>query len=86
MLRKIGGRLDSAFRDVVGESGSVRHLVPTVEVEIMDIDLTVEEEEVAEAIRSCLQENPSSGVEVSLTRKPFRGTKKTFVRLEEVPA
>ena len=38
------GRLDTAFRDVVGESGSVRHLVPTVEVEIMDIDPTIEEE------------------------------------------
>ena len=32
------GSLDSAFRGVVGESGSVCHLVPMVEVEIMDID------------------------------------------------
>ena len=52
----------------------------------MDIDPTVEEEEVVEAIRSCLQEDPSSGVEVSLTRKHFSGTKKAFVRLEEAPA
>ena len=49
-------RLDSAFRGVVGESGSVRHLVPTIEVEILDVDPTVEEEEVAEAVRSYLWE------------------------------
>ena len=29
------GRLDSAFHDLVGESGSVHHLVPTVDVEIL---------------------------------------------------
>ena len=80
------GRLNSAFRDVVGESGSVHHLVPTIEVEIMDIDPTVEEEEVAKAVRSCIQEDPSSGVKVSLSRKPFRSTKKAFLRLEEAPA
>ena len=49
----------------------------------MDVDPTVEEEEVAEAVRSCLREEPSSGVKVSLTRKPFRSTRKVFVRLEE---
>ena len=37
-------KLDSAFRDAVGESGSVRHLVPMVEVEILDVDPSVEEE------------------------------------------
>ena len=36
------GRLDSAFRDVVGESGSVRHLVPAVKLEIVDINPTAE--------------------------------------------
>ena len=65
------GKLDSAFRDVVGESGSVYHLVPTVE----DVNPTVEEEEIAEAVRSCQREERSLGVEVSLTRKPFRGTR-----------
>ena len=80
------GRLDSAFRGVVGESGSVRHLVPTAQVEIFDVDPTVEKEEVAEAVRSYLREEPSSEVKVSLTRKPFRGTRKAFVRLEEVRA
>ena len=80
------GKLDSAFRDAVGESGSVRHLVPMVEVEILDVDPTVEEEEVAKAVRSCLREEPSACVKVSLTKKPFRGTRKAFVRLEEASA
>ena len=87
------GRLDSAFRDAVGESGLVRHLVPTVEVEILNVDPTLEKEEVAEAVRSYLREEPYSEVEISLTRTPFRGsrksfrgTRKAFVRLEEARA
>ena len=44
------------------------------------------EEKVAEAVRSCLRVETSSGVKVSLTRKPFRGTRKAFVRLEEARA
>ena len=53
------GRLDSAYRSVVGESGSVHHLVSTGDVEILDVNPTVEEEEVAEAVRSYLREEPS---------------------------
>ena len=49
------GRLDSAFREVVKESGSVRHLVPMVEVETQYVDSTVEEEEIAEAVWRCLR-------------------------------
>ena len=49
------GRLDSAFRDVDVETGSVGHVVPTLEVEILDIDPTTETEEIAEAIRHCLR-------------------------------
>ena len=44
------GRLDPAFRDVVEESGSVYHLVPTVEVVILDIDPTAEAEDMTEAV------------------------------------
>ena len=40
------GRLDYAFCSVVNESGSVRHLAPTVEVKILDIDPTMETKEV----------------------------------------
>ena len=54
-----------------------------VEVEILNVDPTVEEEEVSKAVRSCLWEKPPACVKVSLTRKPFRGTRKAFVRSEE---
>ena len=53
------GRLHSAFRGDFAESGSVHHLVSTVEMEILDVDPTVEEEKGAEAIRSYLREEPS---------------------------
>ena len=53
---------------------------------ILDVDPTVEEEEVAEAVQNYLREEPSSEVKVSLTRKPFSGTRKAFVRLEEARA
>ena len=52
----------------------------------MNIDPTVEEDEVAQTVRSCLQEDPSSGGKMPLTRKPFTGTEKAFVRLEKAPA
>ena len=78
------GRLNSAFRDVVGETKSVHHLVPMFEVEILDLDPTAESEEVAET--GALQEEPSSEVKVSMTKRPLRGTRKAFVRLEELPA
>ena len=77
------GKLDSVFRDVVGETESVRHLVPKVEVEILDIDSNAKAKEVAETVMSCLQEEPSSNLKVSMMKRPFRGTRKTFVRLKE---
>ena len=80
------GRLDSAFRDVVEETGSVRHLVFRVEEEILDIELTEESEEVTEAVRNCLQEETSSEVKVFMTKRPFRGTRKAYLLLEETRA
>ena len=59
----------------------VHHFLPTVEVEIMEIDPNVEK-----AVWSYLREKPSSGVKVFLTRKPFRGTRKAFIRMEEARA
>ena len=80
------GRLDSAFRDVVGKCGSVRHLVRTVEVEITYIDPTTETEEIAEAMSDCLREEAPLDVKVCMTKRPFTGTRKAFVRLDEAPA
>ena len=43
-------KLDSAFRDAIGATGFVRHLVPTVEVEILDIDPTMEAEDMKKTV------------------------------------
>ena len=75
--------LNSTFHEAIGAPGCVRHLVPTVEVEILDIDPTVEAEDIAKTVWSCLQEEPSSRVEVSLTKRPFRGRRKAFIIMEE---
>ena len=80
------GRLDSAFRDVVGGSGSVRHFILTVEVKIMDIDRTAEAQEDEETVRSCLHEEQTSEVKASITKRPFRGKRKAYIGLEEARA
>ena len=35
------GRPDAAFKEVIGASGTVRHLIPKIEVEIADIESTL---------------------------------------------
>ena len=55
-------------------------------MEILHVDPTVKGEEIAEAARSCLREDPSLGVKVSLMTKPFRGTRKAFIGMEEARA
>ena len=64
----------------------VRHLVPMVEVEILDTDTTTEVPEVEESLRSCFLEGTTSELMVIMTRRPFRGSKKTFIKLEELHA
>ena len=78
--------LNSAFREAIGVSGCIRHLVLTVEAEILDVGLTVEAKDIAEELWCCLREEPSSRVEVSLTKRPFTGTKEAFVGIEEAQA
>ena len=43
----------------------------------------MEAKEIAESVWSCLRAEPSSGVVVSLTKKPFRGTRKAFFKEDE---
>ena len=79
-------RLDSVFWDVVGEQGTVHHLVPIIQVKILDLDPTTEEAQAEVAVRSFLQEDPSVEAKVMLARSTFRGSGKAFVQLEEVHA
>ena len=39
------GRLDTALKEVIGASGKVRHLIPRIEVEIADIEPSIEAED-----------------------------------------
>ena len=48
----------------------------------MDVDPTVEEEEVAEAVKSCLREELSGCKDVP-DEEALQRTRKAFVRLEE---
>ena len=80
------GIRDTVFRDVVCESGLICHLVPTVEAVILEINPTAENEEITEAVRSCLQEETPGEIIVCMRKKPFRGTRKAYVMLEEVSA
>ena len=38
------GRLDTALKEVIGASGTVRHLIPRIEVEIADAEPSIEAE------------------------------------------
>ena len=77
------GRLDSAFRGVIGESRSVPLLFTMVEVEILDIDPPTEVPEIQEALRSCLHEETTSELMVTMTKRPSKGTSKAFIKLEK---
>ena len=49
-------RLDTAFKEAVRTSGTVRHLIPRIEVEIADLDPSIEAGDVEEAVRGFLKQ------------------------------
>ena len=59
-------RLDSAFKEVVGASGSVRQLIPRIEVEIADIDPSTDTEDVEETGRDFFDHESDPELEESL--------------------
>ena len=67
-------RLDTVLKESVGASGTVRHLIPRIEVEIADLDLDVEE-----AVRGFFERDSEMEFRVSLTKTPYRGNKKAYV-------
>ena len=44
-------RLDTALKEVIGGSGTVRRLIPRIEIEIADIEPSIEVEDVENAVR-----------------------------------
>ena len=76
-------RLDIAFREAVGASGTVRHLIPRIEVEIADLDPSIEARDVEEALPGFFEQDSEMEFRVSLTKTPYRGNKKAYVLWEE---
>ena len=83
---KSRGRLDTAFKEVIGARGTVRHLIPRIEVEIVDLEPTIEVKDVEDAVRSLFDKEPELELRVSLSKTPYRGNRKAYVLLEEARA
>ena len=65
------GRLDTTLKDVIGASGNVRHLIPRIDVEIADIEPSIEVEDVENAVRGFFDHASELGLKVSLTKRPY---------------
>ena len=77
------GRLDTAFNEAVGARGTVRHLIPRIEVKIAELEPTIGAGDVEEAVRGFFEQESEIELTVSLTKRPYRGNSKAFVLLEE---
>ena len=84
--KKSRRRLDTAFKEVIGARGAVRHLIPRIEVEIADLEPTIEAEDVEDAVRSLFNEEPELELRVPLSETPYRRNRKAYVLLEEARA
>ena len=80
---KSRGRLETAFKEAVVARGTVRHLIPRIDVEIADLEPTIEAEDVEDAVRSFFDQEPKLELRVSLSKRPYRGNWKAYVLLEE---
>ena len=71
---------------MIGARGTVSHLIPRIEVEIADLEPTIEVEDVENAVRSFFDHEPELELRVSLSKTPYRGNRKAYVLLEEARA
>ena len=76
-------RLETAFKERVGASGAVCHLIPRIEVEITDLDPSIEAGDVNDVVRGFFEQEWEMEFRVSLTKTPYRGNNKAYVLLEE---
>ena len=74
------------MKEVIGASGPVRHLIPRIEVEIADIEPSIEAEDVENAVRGFFDYASELELKVSLTKRLYRGDRKEYVLLEEARA
>ena len=69
------GRLDTALKEVIGASGTVRQLIPRIVVEIANIEPSIEAEDVENAVRGFFDHASELELRVSFTKRPYRGKK-----------
>ena len=84
--KKDRGRLGTAFKEAIGASGSVHHLIPRIEVEIVDLEPSIEAEDIEEAVRRFFEQGLEMEFRVSLSKTPYRGNRKAYVLLEKARA
>ena len=69
-------KIDTAFKEVVGARGTVRHVIPRIEVEIADLEPTIKAEDVEDAVRNYFDQGPEWELRVSLSKTPYRRNRK----------
>ena len=74
------------MKEVIGAIGTVGHLTPRIEVEIADIEPSIEVEDLENAVRGFFEHASELELKVSLTKRPYRGIRKVYVLLEEARA
>ena len=74
--KKDRGWLYSTFKEVIGASGSVRHLILKIEMEIANIDPSTDGEYVDEAVRGFFDHRSELKLKLSLSRNPSEVTER----------
>ena len=63
---KSRGRLDTVVKEIIEARGTVRHLIPQIEVMIADLEYTIEAKDVEDAVRSFIDQELVLELRVSL--------------------
>ena len=74
---------DSAIKEIIIGSRSVRHLISKIEVEIANIEPSTEAKDVEGTVSGFVDHGSEVKLKVPLTKRPFRGNSKAYVLLEE---
>ena len=77
---KSRGRLDTAFKEAVGASGTIRHLIPRIKVAIADLKPTIEAEDAEVSVRRYFDQGPGLELSVSLSKTPYRSPAESAVK------
>ena len=86
MFQKKQREAGHCIKEVFGARGAVRHLIPRIEIEIADLEPTIEVEDVEGAVIIFFDHDPELELRVSLSKTPYRGNRKAYVLLEEARA